>query len=112
MSRTLSVIHKQVFRVNSQDVLQEFSVPVNAELLAIEWDAHIPNGIAFWYRFDPPLNGIPDDFGPMRTWYLTIRVTGQTFTPALVHLRTLVKEGYAYHLFNAGSTTDIRWADK
>lgn len=112
MPRTLSMIHKQIFRVNSERVAQEFAVPKNAELLAIEWDTHVKNGIAFWYRFDPPLNGIPGDFGPTRTWYLTVRVTGQTFTPALVHLRTLVRDGYAYHLFNAGGTTDIQWAGK
>ncbi len=106
------LIHKQTYLIDAASVTQEFAVPVNAELIAIEWDPALPNGISFWYMFEPPLNDDPQDFGATRTWVLTLRNTGQTFSAGLVHLRTLVRDGRAWHLMNAGTTTHIRWAGR
>lgn len=106
----MRVIHKVVYLITPprEERDQAFQIPVSAEIVAIDWDPKTSNGIAIWYSFVPPL-AYPNDLGPMREWKVTRRITGQAYSPDLVHLKTLVKEGYAWHLFDT-IDTHLRWS--
>lgn len=91
-----SVIHKQVFSLQTVGVLGtslEFEVPLTAELVAIDWDTRDPTGIAFWYKFP-----YPEDRTTI--WKLMIRGTGEPFPTDSKHLGTVVRDGFAWHIFD------------
>lgn len=107
-----SVIHKQVFRLDAEPggLVQSFEVPRTAELVAIDWDTRSHFGIALWYRFRKARDAYT---GPeyTTTWRVMVRGTGDPFMAEARHLATVVRDGFAWHLFDADGRY-IRWATR
>lgn len=105
-----SVIHKVVYRLDAPvtGLVQTFEVPHAAELVSIGWDTRGQFGIAVWYRLRLAafLNAGGDD---MTTWRLMVRGTGDPFMSEARHLATVVRDGFAWHVFDADGY-HIRWA--
>lgn len=103
MTDDRSAIHKQVFRLaEAADgrLVQLFEVPRTAELVAIDWDTRETNGIALWYLVHLPHEAYT---GPeyTTTWRVMVCGTGDVFLHSIRHLATLVRDGFAWHLFDA-----------
>lgn len=92
-----AVIYKQVFRLDAEPggLVQTFEVPDTAELVAIDWDTRERFGIGLWYRVD---TARPSH---LTTWRVMVRGTGDLFMAEARHLATVVRDGFAWHLFDA-----------
>lgn len=92
-------MHKIVYRLDrapTSGQVQAFDVPRDARLLAVDWDTRNALGIAVWFR-----TSHPEDGG--QTWHLLVRATGEEMPQAARYLGTVVRDGYAWHLFEPGS---------
>jgi len=114
-----AVIYKQVYLLDPEKIDQTFEVPLDARLIAIDWDTRVYLGIAFWYTFR-----VPEDtkkptkpYGEMvavpmsLTWRITIRGTGASYPYGMTHLGTVVRDHYAWHLLDMDGN-NIRWANR
>jgi hypothetical protein len=107
----MAVIHKLVFRLDAEpgDLVQTFEVPRSSELVAVDWDTRSPLGIALWYR-----RRAHDGYtGPeyTTTWRVMVRGTGDCFMAEARFLATAVRDGFAWHLFDADGD-HIPWTSR
>lgn len=104
-----SVIHKQVFSLETAQLTdtQVFEVPIDAEVVDIQWDTRDPMGIAIWYKTLVPIEG--DRPRNRIHWILAVRGTGHDFPEEWLHLSVVVREGFAWHLFDTIKT--LTWVE-
>lgn len=105
-----AVIHKVVFDLSLVSTFRElgevadvqtFEMPIEAALVAIDWDTRNQHGIALWYR---RLVGSVD---AATTWRVMVRGTGHEFPAAAGHLGTVVRDGFAWHVLDFKG--NVRW---
>lgn len=100
----MHVVHKIVYRLDvapATGLEQTFAVPPDAELVAVGWDTRLAAGVALWYRTAGQPDGAPGVHGPEVRWRLIVRGTGHEFPAGARHLGTVVRESFAWHLFDA-----------
>lgn len=99
-----AVIHKVVFDLaaaaDTLTVGQQFDVPRNAVLVAVDWDTRAEHGIALWYRFTVPHPGYTGPEYKTR-WSVIVAGTGHDFPADAGYLGTAVRGGFAWHLLDA-----------
>jgi hypothetical protein len=112
MASGMAVIHKQVVKLTTAMFLerQTFEVPIDAEMVEIDWDTREFDGIAFWYKIEMPENLDELSERPVKQWSFYIRGTGHAFPEEATHLATVVRDGFAWHLLDADGS-NISWAD-
>lgn len=105
-----AVIHKQVVRITSAMFMerQTFEVPIDAEMVEIDWDTRELHGVAFWYKIAEPVKDAPGR--EVKFWSFYIRGTGHPFPEHARHLATVVRDGFAWHLLDADGS-NINWAE-
>jgi hypothetical protein len=110
MAEKMSVIHKQVIRMSSVMVIDEqiFEVPIDAEMVEIDWDTRDLHGIAFWYTIE-----LPDENAPgqeVKYWKFMVRGTGHPYPAKATHLATVTRDSFAWHVLDADGK-NINWAE-
>lgn len=105
----LETIHKQVLKLTTARILdvQTFEVPIDAEMVEINWDPRQLDGIAFWYKIAVPDEGAIDR--SIKLWSFYIRRSGDVFPRGCYHLATVVRDGFAWHVLDADGD-NIEWA--
>jgi hypothetical protein len=94
-----AMIHKVVYQLAPSPLamVQEFTVPTGAQVVAVDRDTRDPLGIAVWYRFwNPPIS--------VQTWRLSVVGTGQPFPVGAVALGTVLMGEFAWHLLDLDGT--------
>ena len=111
MADKMAVIHKQVIKLTTAMFLekQTFEVPIDAEIVEIDWDTREMDGIAFWYKIEDPDN--KDDQGKeVKFWSFYIRGTGHPFPEECIHQATVVRDTFAWHIL-AAEGCEIEWSE-
>jgi hypothetical protein len=105
----MSTIHKQVLTLTSARILgvQTFEVPLDAEMVDIQWDPRRLDCVAFWYKISVPDEGAAER--PVKLWSFYIRRSGDVFPEGCYHLATVVRDGFAWHVLDADGN-NIEWA--
>lgn len=110
-----AVIHKQIIDLETVRLLSPltgeevltFEVPIDAEMVDIQWDTKNPTGIAFWYKLFVPVEGArPRD---TKNWKFLVAGTGHAFPECCTHLASVVRDGYAWHILDYDGG-NITWA--
>jgi hypothetical protein len=108
MAEKMAVIHKQIIKLTTSMVLdrQAFEVPVDAEMVDINWDTREFDGIAFWYKTHMPDPNAPGE--EVKYWSFFIRGTGFAYPDYCTHLATVVRDGFAWHVLDADGK-NVNW---
>lgn len=106
-----AVIYKQVIELKENLVPfpeYSFEVPIDAEMVDIQWDPVNRFGIAFWYKTALPVSGFEGQ--EVKFWKMIVRDTGESFPEDCIHQATVVCDGIVLHVLNAEGS-EITWAE-